>query len=141
MRVFFISLTISLLTLISVRGQSSLNFTSESMLYRVGLERLNQGKYLAAANSFEHYLAQGADPIMLADAQYYVAFCALQLKNQNGEALIEEFIEAHPNHTKALKFLYQRLKAIHIASVLSFHVVSASTFHHLPPRPISRSGF
>lgn len=107
MRVFFLSLTFSFLSLISVKGQSSLNFTSESTLYRNGLEMLNQGKYLAASKSFEHYLDQGADPIMLADAQYYVGFCALQLKNQNGEALIEAFIAAYPNHTKASLAYYE----------------------------------
>lgn len=107
MRIFFLSLTISLLSLISVLGQSSLNFTSEFTHYRAGLEKLNQGKYLAAANSFEHYLDQGSDPITLADAQYYVAFCALQLKNQNGETLIEEFIKAYPNHTKASLAYYE----------------------------------
>lgn len=68
---------------------------------------LNQGKYLAASQSFDHYLSSGNDPIMLADAQYYVAFCALQLKNLNGEALIEEFIEAYPNHTKASLAYYE----------------------------------
>lgn len=68
---------------------------------------LNQGKYLAAGKSFEHYLTGGEDPIMVADAQYYVAFCALQLKNRNGEALIEEFIEAYPNHTKASLAYYE----------------------------------
>ena len=90
MRVFFLSLTIILFTIFSTQGQSSLNFTAEDTHYRNALELLNQGKYLSAGKAFENYLDQGKDPLKLADAQYYIAFCALQLKNQDGEALIEE---------------------------------------------------
>lgn len=107
MRVFFLSLIIFVLSILSVQGQSSLNFTAKDTPYRNGLEMLNQGKYLAASKSFENYLAQGSDPIKMADAEYFIAFCALQLKNQDGEALIEEFIEAHPNHTKASLAYYE----------------------------------
>lgn len=68
---------------------------------------MNQGKYLSASKSFENYMAMGQDPIKLADAEYFVAFCALQLKNNDGEALIEEFISEHPNHTKAALAYYE----------------------------------
>ena len=107
MRVFFLSLSILFLAVLSTKGQSSLNFTSEDLAYRNGLELLNQGKYVSASKSFEQYLADGSDPIKRADAQYFVAFCALQVKNQDGEALIEEFIIDHPNHTKASLAYYE----------------------------------
>ncbi len=107
MRVFFLSLIIFILFNLSVQGQSSLNFTAEDTPYRNGVELLNQGKYLAASKSFEIYLAQGTDQIKIADARYFIAFSALQLKNQDGELLIEEFIEAHPNHTKASLAYYE----------------------------------
>lgn len=71
------------------------------------MELLNQGKYLSASKSFEQYLGKGSDPLKLADSEYFIAFCALQLKNQDGEALIEEFIQAHPNHTKASLAYYE----------------------------------
>lgn len=101
MRIFFLSLTFFLFTIFSIQGQSSLNFTSNDTDYRAGLESLNQGKFLAASKSFDSYLAVGEDPIKVADSEYFIAFCALQLKNQDGEALIENFIATHPNHTKA----------------------------------------
>ena len=107
MRVIFLSLTIFLLSIISVKGQSSLIFNSDDVPYRNGMELLNDGKYLAASKSFEAYLGQGKDPIKLADAQYFMAFCALQLKNQDGESLIEEFIKEHPDHTKASLAYYE----------------------------------
>ena len=107
MRVLFLSLTFILFLIFSAQGQSSLNFTTEDTPYRNGLEMLNQGKYLAAGKSFENYLNQGKDLLKTADAQYYIAFCALQLKNQDGEALIEEFISAYPYHTKASLAYYE----------------------------------
>ncbi|MCK5368593.1 MAG: tetratricopeptide repeat protein, partial [Cyclobacteriaceae bacterium] len=107
MRTFFLSLILVLFSILSVQGQSSLNFTTEDTPYRIGLELLNQGKYLAASKSFDTYLVQGKDPLKVADAQYYIAFCALQLKNQDGEALIEEFISDYPYHTKASLAYYE----------------------------------
>ena len=107
MRALFLSLSIFLISIISTLGQSSLNFTSNDTPYRNGLELLNQGKYLGASKSFETYLSQGNDPIKLADAEYFIAYCALQLKNQDGEALIEEFIDTYPNHTKAALAYYE----------------------------------
>ena len=84
MRVFFLSLTLFLFSIFSVQGQSSLNFTSPDKSYRNGTELLNQGKYLSASKSFEKYLGNGSDPLKLADSEYFIAFCALQLKNQGG---------------------------------------------------------
>jgi tetratricopeptide (TPR) repeat protein len=107
MRLFFLSLYLLLFAVFSVKGQSSLNFTSEDQAYRNGIELLNQGKYVSASKSFEQYLAEGRDPIKQADAQYFVAFCALQVKNQDGEALVEKFIVDHPNHTKAALAYYE----------------------------------
>ena len=107
MRAFFLSLTISLFFIYSTQGQSSLSFTSKDNAYRTGLQLLNEGKYLAASKQFENYLAIGNDPIKLADAEYFIAYGALQLKNQDGEALVEKFISDHPNHTKASLAYYE----------------------------------
>lgn len=107
MRIFFLGLTILLSSFFAVQGQSSLNFTSEDVSYRDGLELLNQGKYLAASKSFEDYLVDGDDPLKIADSRYFVAFCALQMKNDDGEALIESFIADYPNHTKATLAYYE----------------------------------
>lgn len=107
MRAFFLSLSIFLTFTFYTHGQSSLQFNSEDTPYRNGLELLGQGKYLGASKSFESYLANGKDPVKLADAEYFVAYCALQLRNQDGEALIERFIADHPNHTKAALAYYE----------------------------------
>lgn len=107
MRALFLSLTILISGIHLSFGQSSLNFTTADVTYRQGIELLNQGKFLAASQSFDNYLDQGSDPIKLADAEYYMAFCAIQLKNGDGEALIEQFIKDNPNHTKASLAYYE----------------------------------
>ncbi len=101
MRIFFLSLIFILLCTAFSSGQSSLNFTSNDAAYREGLQLLNEGKYLASMRSFEQYLKVGEDPQKIADAEYYIAFSALQLKNNDGESLIETFIEKYPTHSKA----------------------------------------
>ncbi|MCG8307714.1 MAG: tetratricopeptide repeat protein [Cytophagales bacterium] len=107
MRAFFLSLIIVLFSVNASPGQSSLNFTSEDHTYRTGLQLLNEGKYLAASKQFESYLERGKDPIKLADAEYFVAFSTLQLRNKDGEALIEKFISDHPMHTKSSLAYYE----------------------------------
>ncbi len=107
MRILFFSLTAILFSFIVVRGQSSLNFTSEDTPFRLAMDQLNQSKYLAAGKSFEDYIVRGKDPLKLADAQYYIAFCALQINNQDGEALIEVFIFDYPYHPKAALAYYE----------------------------------
>ncbi len=107
MRILFLSLILFLISFQFVQGQSSLEFTSQDAFYREGMEMLSQGKLLSASKSFENYLSVGKDDIKRADAQYFIAYCALQLRNQNGEALIEEFIKDYPNHTKASLAYYE----------------------------------
>ena len=89
MRALFLGLTILIFGIHLSFAQSSLNFTNADVAYRQGIELLNQGKYLAASKSFDSYLDQGSDPIKLADAEYYMAFCAIQLKNGDGECCID----------------------------------------------------
>jgi len=107
MRAHFLCLTIVIFGIHFSYGQASLNFTSADAAYRQGIELINQGKYLAASNAFEEYGTRGKDPIKLADAQYYRAFCAIQLKNGDGEMMIERFIAENPNHTKAALAYYE----------------------------------
>lgn len=88
-------------------GQSSLSYTSDDAAYRQGVEFVNNGKYLAAIKAFEDYQRVGQDDLKLADAQYYIAFSAVQLRNADGEKLIEEFIRDNPAHTKASLAYYE----------------------------------
>jgi tetratricopeptide (TPR) repeat protein len=107
MRALFLSLTFILFGLSSTFGQTTLSFTGADHSYRQGVDLLNEGKYLGASKAFTSYLEEGSDPVKLADARYYVAFCAIQLRNGDGEMLVEQFIAQHPNHTKASLAYYE----------------------------------
>ncbi len=107
MRALFFSLTIIVFGICFSYGQTPLNFTNSDVSYRQGIDWINQGKYLAAQQAFNHYLEKGNDPIKLADAKYYQAYCAIQLKNGDGEMMIEKFIAENPNHSKASLAYYE----------------------------------
>ncbi|MEC7753265.1 MULTISPECIES: tetratricopeptide repeat protein [Roseivirga] len=98
--------TISLVTLGSLKAQSTLHQNSDNKYYRFGLELLDKEKYSAAREQFERYLLVGSDEIKKADAEYYVALCALNLNNADGPQLISEFVKKRPSHPKASKAYY-----------------------------------
>ncbi len=81
--------------------QSTANFVHPDKYYRNGLRFMHSGKFTAAMDQFEQYLERGNDEVKISDAAYYKAFCAVQLRNTDGEALIEEYIRQYPNSTKA----------------------------------------
>jgi tetratricopeptide (TPR) repeat protein len=107
MRAIFFSLTITVFGIYFSYGQTPLNFTNSDASYRQGIEWINESKYLAAQQAFDHYLQTGEDPMKLADAKYYQAYCAIQLKNSDGEMMIERFITENPNHSKASLAYYE----------------------------------
>ncbi len=106
MRNFLAIVAISLVTLGSLKAQSTLHQNSDNKYYRFGLELLDKEKYSAAREQFERYLLVGTDNIKKADAEYYVALCALNLNNADGPQLISEFVKKRPSHPKASKAYY-----------------------------------
>lgn len=106
MRNLFTIITISLVTLGSLKAQSTLHQNSDNKYFRFGLELLDKEKYSAAREQFERYLLEGTDEIKKADAEYYVALCALNLNNADGPQLISEFVKKRPSHPKASKAYY-----------------------------------
>ena len=106
MRNLITIVTISFVTLGSLKAQSTLHQNSDNQYYRFGLELLDKEKYSAAREQFERYLLVGSDEIKKADAEYYVALCALNLNNADGPQLISEFVKKRPSHPKASKAYY-----------------------------------
>ncbi|OEK00816.1 hypothetical protein BFP97_04515 [Roseivirga sp. 4D4] len=106
MRKITFLLTISLFALGSLNAQNTLHQNNENRFYRFGLELLDKHKYSAAREQFERYLNEGNDEIKKADAEYYVAYCALNLENPDGTQLIADFVAKRPNHPKAAKAYY-----------------------------------
>ena len=96
----------------SLKAQNTQHQQAEDRHFKAGLELIGQEKFSAAREQFEHYLKHGNDHIKRSDAEYYIAFCALNLDNADGTQLISEFVKAQPNHPKAAK-AYYNLGATH----------------------------
>src|SRR5690554_6688751 len=71
--------------------------------FKAGLELLNRDKFSAARNTFENFVAtyQDNESIRVADAHYYIAYCALNLFHPDAEDLFTKFLEKYPWHSKA----------------------------------------
>ena len=77
--------------------------------YQTALDLMDKGKYVAAAEQFRlverQRLETSTQPkfesqlsMAREDAQYYEAFCALQLNNSDAESLFQKFIHDHPEN-------------------------------------------
>lgn len=106
MRKIIFLFSISFVALGSLSAQSTLHQNNENQYYRFGLELFDKQKFSAAREQFERYVEVGLDEIKKADAEYYIAYCALNLNNPDGTQLISDFVAKRPNHPKASKAYY-----------------------------------
>jgi TolA-binding protein len=98
---FLLFFVLSLLISHTLPAQRQLSQVSPDKHFDFGLHLLQQGKFVAAGQAFERYLQTPDEAPKKADAQYYVAYCAIRTENADGEALIEKFVQEHPYHAKA----------------------------------------
>lgn len=94
----FFLLSISL----HVSAQHQLSLTRQERLFQKGTELIAHSEYGAARKVFTEYLetASSGDP-RRSEAEYFVAFSALNLNNNDGEKLIDNFISNNPSSPKA----------------------------------------
>lgn len=72
-----------------------------------GMELLDHKQYGAAREVFSDFIAATpSDDARRADAEYYVAFCALNLYHGDAEKQIQLFIDHYPKHPKAITANY-----------------------------------
>jgi TolA-binding protein len=83
-----------------VYAQNTLIKTTDDDLFRKGLELLDKQKYGAAREVFGQYIALQPNTIKAIDAEYYIAYSALNLYNADGEERIIAFIQKYPYHPK-----------------------------------------
>ncbi len=88
-------------------SQNTLYYNDEESLFRSGLELLDKSNYGAARQRFEEYVSSSENDVKKADAEYYIAFCALSLYNEDGEKRVEQFIANHQGHPKAVTAYYE----------------------------------
>lgn len=90
-----------------VSGQHQLSQAKAERLYQKGTELVAHENYGAARKVFSDFLveASGTDP-RRSEAQYYVAFSALNLGHADGEKLIDQYIAHNPSSPKAATAYY-----------------------------------
>lgn len=88
-------------------GQNTLVKTTDDDLFRTGLELLSHAKYSAAREIFQQYVDLGKNNLMTIEAEYYIAFSAMNLFNSDSETLFENFIAKYPHHSKSALAYYE----------------------------------
>ena len=103
-----ILLLITLLVGISygLSAQNTISYTSNDKDFRKGIELLDREKYSAASHFFERYLDGNPDRLLAVEASYYVAFCSMNLENNQAEKFIGKFIDDYPTHPKTITARY-----------------------------------
>ncbi len=88
-------------------GQETLSQQMPERLFQNGMDLLSHKEYGASYNAFTNFIK--TYPYIDArriDAEYYQAFCALNLHHPDGEKLLETYIESHPRYPKAITAYY-----------------------------------
>ncbi len=88
-------------------AQHTLNNRENDYHYKIGLELIDKKQYNAAREAFENYLKQPGNELYKADAQYYIAYSALRLYHNDGEKLLNDFVDNHQNHPKSRVAYYE----------------------------------
>ena len=84
-------------------GQETLSQQKYERLFQTGLELLSHHEYGSSYKTFEDYLRiYPLSDSRKADAEYYRAFCALNLYHIQGEKLLEDYIASYPRYPKAI---------------------------------------
>ena len=88
-------------------GQDQLSAGKTERLFRKGTELVSHSNFGAAREVFTAFLRQTSNTdSRRADAEYYIAFCALNLGHSDGEKLIEGFISSNPSNPRSATAYY-----------------------------------
>lgn len=83
-------------------SQNLLSQQQNERKFSDGLKLLDHKQYGAAREVFSEFIAAAPSDVRRADAEYYVAFCAVNLFHGDAEKQIELFIENNPKHPKSI---------------------------------------
>jgi TolA-binding protein len=91
----------------TVAGQDQLSQQKVERLYQRGRDLIIHSNYGAAREVFADFLAQASpNDSRRSEAEYYLAFSALNLGHRDGEKLIDQFIDNNPSSPKASTAYY-----------------------------------
>ena len=97
----------------SLYAQQSMIYRDQDVDLKEGLELFYKAQYGAAQLRFTEYLrrTENQESTSRADATFYQAVCAIRLDHDNGEALVENFLETYPESSKANQARFEMGKA------------------------------
>lgn len=91
----------------TLSAQDQLSQNRVEKLFQQGTDLVNHTNYGAARESFSEFLKLASPTdARRSEAEYYVAFCALNLGHKDGEKLIDDFIDNNPSSPKASTAFY-----------------------------------
>ena len=96
-----------LLGCFSINAQTTLYDTESDGQFRTAIELMQKEKFGAARQMFDSYISANKDNLKTEEAQYYKAFCALNLYHEDAEDLYHDFVEKHSYHPKAALAYYE----------------------------------
>ncbi len=82
----------------SVSGQRSMIYDNDDLSYTRAMDLLNKEKYGAAQKHFQRAIEEyeGFNTLLKANAEYYMALCAVELFNDDAEYLMLKFVNNNP---------------------------------------------
>jgi TolA-binding protein len=90
------------LSLSFAQAQDLLSQQKGERLYKTGLDLMDKNQFGAARENFSEFLSTTTTTdLKRADAEYYLASCALNLFHADAEKLFSDFIAKYPSHPKS----------------------------------------
>lgn len=86
----------------SSHAQDLLTQQKPELVFKKAIELMDRSQFGAAHENFAQFIAmQTQESVRKVEAEYYLAFCALNLFHSDAEKLFSHFITQHPTHPKA----------------------------------------
>ncbi|MFA0963898.1 tetratricopeptide repeat protein [Roseivirga sp. BDSF3-8] len=87
-------------------AQNPVSQTEEDRYYEMGLDLLDKDQFGAARQAFEKYIQNADNRLKKAEAQYYIAYTSIVLGHNDGEVLLERFLDEYPDHPRVITAYY-----------------------------------
>lgn len=95
------AVVVSVLFTGQLNAQQTAAYTEPVRLYNDGLELFNHKKFGAAQKAFDEFIKQSpTKTLLVADAEFYAALCALELQNPDGEYRLLTYLDRYPGNNR-----------------------------------------
>lgn len=92
-----------------VSAQQTQVYVAPDAQFRNALDLFEKQKYTEAQERFDHIVANATDKndLLVIDAQYYAALCAMELFHKDAEVRLKDFLAQHPESPKCARVRFQ----------------------------------